>query len=89
MAETESIHPTAGRTRRRCKQKGPPATVQAPLPRLELASDTENEHSDGLAGEKKGEEAEIRTYYSSIYLQQTTLRIRRAHGDHESGNQGS
>ena len=50
MAETESIHPTAGRRR---KQKGPPATVQAPLPRLELASDTENEHSDGLAGEKE------------------------------------
>ena len=50
MAETESIHPTAGMRR---KQKGPPATVQAPLPRLELASDTENEHSDGLAGEKE------------------------------------
>ena len=50
MAETDSSHPTAGRRRR---QKGPPAAVQAPLPRLELASDTENEHSDDSAGEKE------------------------------------
>ena len=46
----DSSHPTAGRRRR---QKGPPAAVQAPLPRLELASDTENEHSDDSAGEKE------------------------------------
>ena len=51
MAETDSLHPTAGRRRR---QKGPPAAVQAPLPRLELASDTQNEHSDDSAGEKEG-----------------------------------
>ena len=50
MAETDSLHPTAGRRRR---QKGPPAAVQAPLPRLELASDTENEHSDDSAREKE------------------------------------
>ena len=50
MADTESSHPTAGRRRR---QKGPPAAVQAPLPRLEPASDTENEHSDDSAGEKE------------------------------------
>ena len=50
MAETDSSHPTAGRRRR---QKGPPAAVQAPLPRLELASDTENEHSDDSAGERE------------------------------------
>ena len=50
MAETDSSHPTAGRRRR---QKGPPAAAQAPLPRLELASDTENEHSDDSAGEKE------------------------------------
>ena len=52
MAETDSSHPTAGR---RHRQKGPPAAVQAPLPRLELASDTENEHYDDSAGEKEAE----------------------------------
>ena len=50
MAETDSLHPTAGRRRR---QKGPPAAVQVPLPRLEHASDTESEHSDDSAGEKE------------------------------------
>ena len=50
MAETESSHPTAGRRRR---QKGPPAAVQAQLPRSERASDTEKEHSDDFAGEKE------------------------------------
>ena len=50
MAETDSLRPTAGRRRR---QKGPPVTVQAPLPRLEHASDTESEHSDDSAGEKE------------------------------------
>ena len=50
MAETDSLHPTAGRRRR---QKGPPAAVQAPLPRLEHASDIESEHSDDSAGEKE------------------------------------
>ena len=50
MAETDSLHPTAGRRR---KQKGPPAEVQLPLPRLEHASDTESEHSDDSAGEKE------------------------------------
>ena len=50
MAETDSLHPTAGRRRR---QKGPPAAVQLPLPRLEHASDTESEHSDDSAGEKE------------------------------------
>ena len=43
-------HPTAGRRRR---QKGPPAAVHAPLPRLELPSDTENEHSMTLPEKKK------------------------------------
>ena len=53
MAEAEDLHPTAGRRRR---QKGPPSvpsTAQMPLPRLERASDTENEHSDDSAGEKE------------------------------------
>ena len=50
MAETDTLHPTAGRRR---KQKGPPAEVQLPLPRLEHASDTESEHSDDSAGEKE------------------------------------
>ena len=48
--ETDSLHPTAGRRRR---QKGPPAAVQAPLPRLDHASGTESEHSDDSAGEKE------------------------------------
>ena len=43
--------------------KRPPST-QLPLPRLEHASDTDNEHSEDSAGEN--EEAEIRTYYSRI-----------------------
>ena len=53
MAESEDLHPTAGRRRR---EKGPPSapsTAQVPLPRHERASDTENEHSDDSAGEKE------------------------------------
>ena len=49
MADIECSHPTA---RRRRREKGPPST-QLPLPRLEHASDTENEHSDDSAGEKE------------------------------------
>ena len=50
MADAEDSHPTAGKRRR---QKGPPVAVQMSLPRLERASDTESEHSDDSAGEKK------------------------------------
>ena len=51
MADAFSSHPTAHRRRR---QKGPPTSQEAQLPRLELAaSDTENGHSDDSAGEKE------------------------------------
>ena len=53
MAESGDLHPTAGRRRR---EKGPPSvpsTALAPLPRLERASDTANEHSEDSAGEKE------------------------------------
>ena len=53
MAESDT-HPTAGRRRR---DKGPPSMPT--LPRLERVSDTEGEHSEDSAGEKRSEEAEI------------------------------
>ena len=54
MADTANAHPTDGRRR---KEKGPPS--KRALPRLERVSDTEREHSEDSAGEKKQSDRDL------------------------------